>query len=225
MPPKKKPATPDPTPTRRGPGQPSKLDAIAATTPDGRTITVRQRIIEAIRLGDYLETAAAAAGINRETLHNWLRIGARTTQRQARAEALDQPFDATPHELACQEFSNAIAIAEADAHQRLLQTLHDLSRSRKVTTTTTRTAADGSTYEHTVERELEPNAQVLMWRLERRFPALYGRRLDLNVHTDGDRFDEFDENDLARQLAAFQAGIQAGRELADDPIDTTAHEQ
>ena len=36
---------------------------------------VTQRILDLIRAGNYLEVAAAAAGIHRTTLHRWIRLG------------------------------------------------------------------------------------------------------------------------------------------------------
>ena len=46
-------------------GRPTKL------TPE-----VTERILSAIRAGNYLDTSAAHAGIHRDTLHAWLRDGA-----------------------------------------------------------------------------------------------------------------------------------------------------
>ena len=48
-------------------GRPTKL------TPE-----VQEAIVTAVLAGSYLETAAAAAGINRDTLYHWLRTGARS---------------------------------------------------------------------------------------------------------------------------------------------------
>ncbi len=46
-------------------GRPTKL------TPE-----VRDRIVQAIKAGNYMETAAAYAGISKDTLYTWLRRGA-----------------------------------------------------------------------------------------------------------------------------------------------------
>lgn len=46
-------------------GRPSKL------TPE-----IAKRIIDLVRAGNFAEAAAGAAGITRQTLHNWLRRGA-----------------------------------------------------------------------------------------------------------------------------------------------------
>ena len=50
----------------RGRGRPTKL------TPE-----VQDKIVSAVRAGSYLETAAAYAGIDKATLHRWLKRGAR----------------------------------------------------------------------------------------------------------------------------------------------------
>lgn len=49
---------------RPKPGMPQKL-----------TKEVKDKIIDAIRCGVYIETAAAVAGITRQTFYNWLRRG------------------------------------------------------------------------------------------------------------------------------------------------------
>lgn len=41
------------------------------------TPEVREQIVQILKLGHYIETAAAYAGISKQTLYNWLRRGAR----------------------------------------------------------------------------------------------------------------------------------------------------
>lgn len=49
--------------------------------PRGRPTTltpeIQEKIIQAVRAGNYLETAAAYAGVPKNTLHDWLRRGAK----------------------------------------------------------------------------------------------------------------------------------------------------
>lgn len=47
-------------------GRPPKIDSVTTST-----------IERAIKAGNYIETAAAAAGVSRSTLYEWLRVGAR----------------------------------------------------------------------------------------------------------------------------------------------------
>lgn len=51
--------------THKGRGRPTKF------TPD-----VTSKILTAIRAGNYIETAAAWAGVNKQTIYDWLRQGA-----------------------------------------------------------------------------------------------------------------------------------------------------
>lgn len=85
------PGTEGKTPREGKRGRPAKLEL----TPD-----IQQRLIQAILSGNYLETAAAYAGIARSTLYSWLRRCAREN---------NGPF----HEL-----SNAVKKALADAEVR-----------------------------------------------------------------------------------------------------------
>lgn len=50
------------------------------------TDEVHTQIINAIRAGNYMETAAQVAGINKDTLYAWLRRGARAKQGNAENE-------------------------------------------------------------------------------------------------------------------------------------------
>lgn len=76
-------------------GRPSKL------TPE-----LQERIISAIRAGNYMETAAAYAGISKDTLYRWLKQGAR---------AKSGPY---------KRFSDAIAQAMAQSEVRDVAVIH-----------------------------------------------------------------------------------------------------
>ena len=52
---------------------------MAAGRPSKLTPALQQKICEAIRAGNYIETAAAFAGIRKSTLYDWLRRGSRTS--------------------------------------------------------------------------------------------------------------------------------------------------
>lgn len=72
-------------------GRPTKL------TPE-----VQETIVEAVEAGNYFETAAALAGISKQTLYNWI----------DRGEAGEEPFDL---------FFDAIKSAEASAEKTALE--------------------------------------------------------------------------------------------------------
>ncbi|WP_080840023.1 hypothetical protein [Cohnella massiliensis] len=77
------------------------------------TPEVQQKIVEAIKMGNYIETAAAYAGISKNTLYDWMKRGAREKDRIAgtnrKPKATEAPFVA---------FSDAIEKAMADAEVR-----------------------------------------------------------------------------------------------------------
>lgn len=188
-------------------GRPTKATQTVAHL-DGQPIDATDRIIASLKAGDYLETAAAAAGIKKPTLYDWLRRGANATAATARAEALGKPAPKLSDlEKRCIQFSDAVAAATAEWHQRSLVTLEGLARGgHQSTTTTVKRNAEGDVIETTTKTEtLPPNAQVLMWRLTRRFPDKYAQRIDVGLT--GDLGADQDElaGSLASTLAAFQA--------------------
>jgi transposase len=75
-------------------GRPTKLDADTS-----------ERICQAIRGGNYIETAAAIAGIHRDTLYSWLKRG-RTEE-----EGIHRDF--------VEEIDQALALAEKNALQTI----------------------------------------------------------------------------------------------------------
>jgi transposase-like protein len=87
---------------KNGTGRPSKFNPETA-----------QKIISAIRDGNYMETAAAYAGLSKDTFYDWLKQGAAK--------------DAKPEYKA---FSDSIAIALAEAEVLDLETIGTASRSQ-----------------------------------------------------------------------------------------------
>jgi len=82
--------------------------------PTKLTIGVQSQIITVIKAGNYIETAAAYAGISKNTLYDWLKRGEREKQRvnknsKAKIRKLEADFV---------EFSDAIEKALAEAEIR-----------------------------------------------------------------------------------------------------------
>lgn len=107
---------------------------------------MQEQIVQAIRAGNYIETAASYAGINKTTLYDWLRRGAREKERvannnRARIRKEEQPYV---------EFSNAVEKALAEAEMRDVLT---------------------------ISKAAEEQWQAAAWRLERKFPDRWGRRM------------------------------------------------
>ena len=77
---------------------------------------IQRKIVQTIQAGNYIETAAAYAGIAKSTLYDWLRRGERERQRIEKGE---RP---TKKEAPFLEFSNAVqkALAEAEVRDVIL---------------------------------------------------------------------------------------------------------
>lgn len=166
---------------RRRRGRPSEIDSVIGKHPlTAEPVTVSDRIIETIRLGGYMETAAARAGVHKQTVYGWLETGAKSFKRLNAGTAA--PGDLTEHEWRCLEFTEAVDRAEADSEVEQLALLAELGQGGRQLVTTTVKSTPGAQgapdviVERTTKTEtMLPNPQVLMWRLERRHPARYGR--------------------------------------------------
>lgn len=153
-------------------GRPSVIDHPVRQAADGEIETVQDRVVAAIRAGNYVETAAAAAGVNKDTLYTWLRTGARAGTRQ-----LTKGGRLTAYERKCRAFSDAVAAAVAESELTDVARLAQLARGGlRQTTVTVKVDRDGQEVERTTKDETAlPHAAVLMWRLERRFGDRWGR--------------------------------------------------
>ena len=122
---------------QRGRGQPSKL-----------TPQVANAIRDHMEDGNYLETAAALAGIHRQTAMRWMQRG-KAIQRKLKGDKID-PTTLTDHDWDCVDFCDTIETAKALAEADDLATIKRASRRQW---------------------------QAAAWRLERRNPTRWGRRL------------------------------------------------
>lgn len=204
-------------------GRPPKINTVVLTRDDpdsGRKIkvTAGERIVEALRIGEYVETAAELAGVSKRTVYEWLKVGAQATdavERQGRTLK-----SLTQHQRDCMEFSHAVAEAQALARTDDVATLAQLARGgHPVVTTTVKRNAEGQVIEHTTRTETaQPNAAVLMWRLERRHPEDWGRRRIEISGPDGEAIPlEVRASSLVAALRQHQGHGEA--------IETTATEQ
>ena len=87
---------------------------MAGGRPTKLNIDTHNKIISAIRAGNYIETAAAYAGINKSTLYDWLKRGEREKQRVAQ----NPRYNIRKSEKPYVEFSNAVEKALAEAEVR-----------------------------------------------------------------------------------------------------------
>lgn len=143
-------------------------------TIDGVTTTVAERILSAVRAGNYLETAASLAGVRPATIRDWLYTG-NATLRAITAGTPTNEIHRT--DLRFAEFAESIARAQAEAEAEDVARLQLLARGAVETTktvTTQKVDADGKLLEATTRRETEthlPDGAAIRWRLERRHPA------------------------------------------------------
>jgi transposase-like protein len=136
------------------PGRPSKL------TPE-----LRDRILDAVLEGNYLETAAQVAGVGKTTLYRWLRRAA-DLEASALEHVTDEDLDAgadlwqhvDPALWVYLDFRHALQSAEAYAETELVR--QTMTRAR--------------------------GWQAAMTVLERRHPSRWGRRLDAHVDHSGE---------------------------------------
>ena len=87
---------------------------MAGGRPTKLNFDTHNKIISAIRAGNYIETAAAYAGINKSTLYDWLKRGEREKQRVAQ----NPRYKIRKSEKPYVEFSNAVEKALAEAEVR-----------------------------------------------------------------------------------------------------------
>lgn len=215
-------------PEKKRVGRPSKLTQPVATR-DGQTITASEALIERLRVGAYREEAARSIGISKVTLYNWLFVGARARQKQLTNAKL------TVEERRHVEFLNAVEEAEAQAMLTDWTRLARLGEGGipQITTvirekTAREVNAEGAVIERVVERTSEtrtthtlPDATVLMWRLERRWPRYFGRRPDDELQQRQDADAAVDDTQqraaaLSGELRAYLQGMSDAAERSEN---------
>lgn len=193
-------------------GRPTKINQPVATrdNPDGTTttITVADRIVERLTVGAYMEEAASSAGVHKDTVYEWLKIGANARARIIAGTVT--PSKLTTHERRCLDFSDAVDQATGEWAMRSLTALEQHARGGlKSTTVTEKVDARGRVMERTTKtEELLPNPAVIQWRLERRFPDRYGRQ---RVEVSGPEGEAIPIEVRATELAAKLAQIKEQR--------------
>lgn len=78
--------------------------------PEKITPQIQQKIVDALRMGNYIETAAAFAGIHKSTLYDWLKKGASATDEH---DKYRQFSDAVEKAMAEAEMRDVAVIAQA----------------------------------------------------------------------------------------------------------------
>ncbi len=201
-------------------GRPSAINRVVRFRErDGvrEPVTVFDAIVGSLRIGSYLETAAAQCDVDAQTIRGWLRIGAKVSTRSALESTPVDQLDLTDHERRCHEFSASVAQAEADYELAEQSTLHRLgrggmTRSTSRVKTERRENADGAVEYIETERvvtteTLAPDPRVIMWRLTRRFPERYQHTHD-GAGTDPFADDGEVTGDLVDELRSYLQGVE-----------------
>jgi len=95
-----------------------------------------------------METAAAYAGISKDTLYAWLKRG----QREKEKKEKDPSYEIPKYERQFVRFSDAVEKALAEAEMRDVMIIYEASKEQW---------------------------QAAAWRLERKFPDRWGRKLSV----------------------------------------------
>lgn len=200
-------------------GRPPKLGQKIAEDRAGNPIRVEDVVLQALRAGNYVEVAAAAAGIHRDTLRDWIRVGQR-----APVVAAKEQRRLTPHESRCVAFSVAVArtVAEAEVYDIARIQEAGLEPSVKRVTVTREVPIAGEDGKVTIhksvevrEEQLPPDWRALAWRRERRSSRRWGQRGALQVTgADGGPVQHEDVSVAAKSLldevAAYRQGLADG---------------
>jgi hypothetical protein len=147
---------------------------------------LQDEICKAIRAGNYMETAAAYAGVSKDSLYEWMKRGAVERRRREHWGTKKKPGtqEKRQHTLALKneqpylEFSDAVQKALADSEVADLLTVGKAAKGGELLTVeeVEKVFPDGRT-EKKIRKEMSaPQWQAAAWKLERRFPDKYGRR-------------------------------------------------
>lgn len=187
---------------------PAHINTTIDRRPDGTPITIADRITEYVRTGQFIELAAAAVGVKKDTLYSWLKNAARTRLR-AKGRPLNQ-LDLSTYQKDCIEFSDRVLMAASQWANKANWDLERLGRGGipvTKTTVTERFKIDPNDNEHLIERvrvtvneTTLPDKQVLMWRLERRLPNFYGARVEIET-TGADATPRLADAEVSESLA------------------------
>jgi transposase-like protein len=202
-------ATAPAKPKRSRPGRPSALERTVGQRPDGTPITVYDRVEETLRIGGYIEDAAARCGIAASTFYKWRREGERL--QQAIEAGVTSQTKLTATEKDCLRFAETVAKAQAEGELLLLGQLERLARGGiEQTTTTVKVDGDGNEIERTTKTSHTlPNVAAITWRLEKAHPHKWGRHRVEITGADGGpiQVSEDRAETLADRLEAYLAGV------------------
>lgn len=218
-----------------------KPSDVIAVRSDGAEVTILDRAVETLKVGGFLNDAAARSGMDISTMQRWVRTGARLSREILQGTRTNA--DLTVEERDLVRFTAACAEAEAEGKMVLLGLAHRLSVGGipMVTETTEevegvdplRDPETGAIVHPGFPRKVrttrktetaQPDGAMIRWRLERRWPEEFGRpasRLELSG-PDGGPVEVENRSPVDNLLARLQQ--IAGAQDAIDQAVTEEHE-
>lgn len=84
--------------------------------------TLTERIVELVQAGNYIETAAKAAGIHKSTYYSWMNRGEKAAEAQSKGDPVSDD------EAAFADFYNQVSQAEAVAETNAVAAVREADR-------------------------------------------------------------------------------------------------
>ena len=147
-----------------------------ARNPKGSSPKLTTQLIEDVclllRRGSYIESAAAACGISKDTFYRWMKNG-----KSAQGNNLEK------------ELSYAVLKSLAEAEMRDLEVIDKAALGtpdRLALDENGKILIDTKGNAIVAEYGLSPNWKASAWRLERKFPDRWGRKSKMDVEVGGE---------------------------------------
>ena len=199
----------------------SEIDAVVGYTEppepkDGeprqepQPIRLWERIVEAVRVGNYLEPAIKRAGVPKSTVYGWLEVAGRL-RIKARGADID-PKTLSPFESVCLAMSDALDAADGMWEVGALATHERIMRGGIPLSTVTEEWDQTVSPPVIVKRKVVtshtlPDARAIEWRLQHRMRERWGDRIEVRGEIAVTIDDEERAEDLVRTLDAYLEGL------------------
>lgn len=159
--------------------------APSRVTPDtivdhSRDVTAAERVVQLVGIGTHIDHAGAAVGLSPIEVRGWMRDGLNVLNEVSNGKAWEH---CTYDERALATFAHAAIKAEGEWIGQQQALLEALARGGMEATVVTETVdGAGRLLDRTTKTsKLAPDARVVMWRLERRYPTVYGSRATVDI--------------------------------------------